>query len=382
MISEIDILFLGNLSAFHSRFFCLAFPTAKKSSIQVGLQGSALISALVYKLKTFLYFCFMFQNPQFQKMDELSERREPFFFLINFLMDDVRIFAQNEIENKALLIDFPNITNINRCHTERSRSVEWKYFPETLETYKKGFDLVKENLRKGNSYLTNYTTKTEIETNLSLHDIFKFSKAKYKVLLPDEFVFFSPETFVEIVDNKIFTHPMKGTIDAEIEDAENTLKNDPKEKAEHYTVVDLLRNDLSMVADNVNVKEFQRIDYLKTKQKNLLAMSSEIEGEIKTEFQKKIGTILQKLLPAGSILGAPKPKTLKIILEAEQFDRGFYTGIAGYFDGKNLDSCVMIRFIEKDNDKLFFKSGGGITHQSDLISEYEEMKNKIYVPIY
>jgi len=324
----------------------------------------------------------MFQNPQFQKMDELSERREPFFFLINFLMDDVRIFAQNEIENKALLIDFPNITNINRCHTERSRSVEWKYFPETLETYKKGFDLVKENLRKGNSYLTNYTTKTEIETNLSLHDIFKFSKAKYKVLLPDEFVFFSPETFVEIVDNKIFTHPMKGTIDAEIEDAENTLKNDPKEKAEHYTVVDLLRNDLSMVADNVNVKEFQRIDYLKTKQKNLLAMSSEIEGEIKTEFQKKIGTILQKLLPAGSILGAPKPKTLKIILEAEQFDRGFYTGIAGYFDGKNLDSCVMIRFIEKDNDKLFFKSGGGITHQSDLISEYEEMKNKIYVPIY
>jgi para-aminobenzoate synthetase component 1 len=62
--------------------------------------------------------------------------------------------------------------------------------------------------------------------------------------------------------------------------------------------------------------------------------------------------------------------------------RGFYTGIAGYFDGKNLDSCVMIRFIEKENDQLFFKSGGGITHQSDLISEYEEMKNKIYVPIY
>ena len=324
----------------------------------------------------------MFQNPQFQRMDELSKRKEPFFFLINFLMDDVRIFTQNEIENKALLIDFPNLTNVNCCHTERSRSVEWKSFPETLETYKKGFDWVKENLRKGNSYLTNYTTKTKIETNLSLEDIFKFSKAKYKVLLPDEFVFFSPETFVEIVDNKIFTHPMKGTIDAEIEKAEQILKNDPKEKAEHYTVVDLLRNDLSMVADNVNVKEFQRIDYLKTKQKNLLAMSSEIEGEIKPEYQNKIGTILQKLLPAGSILGAPKSKTLEIILEAEQYERGFYTGIAGYFEGKNLDSCVMIRFIEKENDKLFFKSGGGITHQSDLISEYEEMKNKIYVPIY
>lgn len=324
----------------------------------------------------------MFQNPQFQKMDELSERKESFFFLINFLMDEVIIFTQNNITNNTLLVDFPTITNTNFCHTERSQSVKWKSFPETLEDYKKGFEIVQENLKKGNSYLTNYTRKTEIETNLSLEDIFRFSKAKYKVLVPDEFVFFSPETFVEIIDNKIFTHPMKGTIDAEIEDAENILKNNPKEKAEHYTVVDLLRNDLSIVANKVQVKEFQRIDYIKTKQKNLLAMSSEIEGEIKPEYQNKIGTILQKLLPAGSILGAPKPKTLEIILEAEQYDRGFYTGIAGYFDGKNLDSCVMIRFIEKENDKLFFKSGGGITHQSGLVSEYEEMKNKIYVPIY
>ncbi|WDF47502.1 aminodeoxychorismate synthase component I [Chryseobacterium sp. KACC 21268] len=323
----------------------------------------------------------MFQNPQFQRMDELSERKEPFFFLIDFLMDEVRIFTQNEIQNNGLLIDFPNVTNVNDEHATIP-NFEWKSFPETLEDYKKGFEIVQENLKKGNSYLTNYTRKTEIETNLTLEDIFKFSKAKYKILVPDEFVCFSPETFIEIIDSKIFTHPMKGTIDAEIEDAENILKNDPKEKAEHYTVVDLLRNDLSMVANNVRVKDFQRIDFIKTKQKNLLAMSSEIEGEIKPEFQNKIGSILQKLLPAGSILGAPKPKTLEIILEAEKYDRGFYTGIAGYFDGKNLDSCVMIRFIEKENGKLFFKSGGGITHQSELTSEYEEMKNKIYVPIY
>lgn len=323
----------------------------------------------------------MFQNPQFQRMDELSERKEPFFFLINFLMDKVRIFTQNEIQKNSLLIDFPNVTSVTDEHVKVPK-FDWKSFPETLKDYQKGFDIVQENLKKGNSYLTNYTRKTEIETNLTLEDIFKFSKAKYKILVPDEFICFSPETFIEVVDNKIFTHPMKGTIDAEIEDAENILKNDPKEKAEHYTVVDLLRNDLSMVANNVKVKDFQRIDFIKTKQKNLLAMSSEIEGEIKQEFQNKIGSILQKLLPAGSILGAPKPKTLEIILETEKYDRGFYTGIAGYFDGKNLDSCVMIRFIEKENGKFFFKSGGGITHQSDLISEYEEMKNKIYVPIY
>ena len=314
-------------------------------------------------------------------MDELSQRKEPFFFLISFLMDEVRIFENSDLKNNSLLIDFPNVKNAISQYAN-TPEFTWKAFPESLTEYQKGFHIVQENLRKGNSYLTNYTRKTEIETDLTLEEIFRFSKAKYKILVPDQLVCFSPETFIEIIDGKILTHPMKGTIDAEISDAEYKLKNDPKEKAEHYTVVDLLRNDLSMVADQVRVKDFQRIDFIKTKQKNLLAMSSEIEGEIKPEFQNKIGSILQKLLPAGSILGAPKPKTLEIILEAEKYKRGFYTGIAGYFDGKNLDSCVMIRFIEKENGKLFFKSGGGITHQSDLQSEYEEMKNKIYVPIY
>jgi para-aminobenzoate synthetase component 1 len=79
---------------------------------------------------------------------------------------------------------------------------------------------------------------------------------------------------------------MKGTIDAEIDDAENILRNDPKEKAEHYTVVDLLRNDLSMVADNVQVKEFQRIDYIKTKQKNLLGNEFGNRRRNQTEYQQ------------------------------------------------------------------------------------------------
>lgn len=175
---------------------------------------------------------------------------------------------------------------------------------------------------------------------------------------------------------------MKGTIDAATENAIEVLKADKKEKAEHYTVVDLLRNDLSMVADKVTLEEFQRIDYLQTHQKNLYAMSSEISGDIKPEFQHKIGTILKTLLPAGSILGAPKQKTMEIILDAENFERGFYTGICGYFDGENVDSCVMIRFIEKEDGQFYFKSGGGITHLSKMEDEYQEVKNKIYVPIH
>ena len=296
-------------------------------------------------------------------------------------MKNVEIFTENEINKNGLLVDFQYFKSFD-SKEENFKNIELKSFPESEESYRKGFDFVLENLRLGNSYLTNYTRKTEIETNLSLEEIFYRSEAKYKVLYKDQFVFFSPETFIKIIDNQINTQPMKGTIDASLENAIEILKNDKKEKAEHYTVVDLLRNDLSQVADDVKLDHFQRIDFLKTQQKNLYAMSSDISGRLKPEFQNKIGSIMKTLLPAGSILGAPKPKTLEIILKAENYDRGFYTGVSGWFDGQSLDSCVMIRFIEKENGKLFFKSGGGITHLSKFANEYTEMQNKIYVPIH
>ncbi|MCU7617395.1 aminodeoxychorismate synthase component I [Chryseobacterium sp. PBS4-4] len=324
---------------------------------------------------------FSANHQKFIEMDELSLQKVPFFFITDFLVDQIEIYTEEQLEKKGLLIDFQNFKNTKPTE-ELHKKTEWKSFPETIESFKKGFDKVQKNIRLGNSYLVNYTRKTKIETNLTLEEIFYHSRAKYKVLYKDFFVFFSPETFVKISDNKILTYPMKGTIDASLPNAEEILKNDKKEKAEHYTVVDLLRNDLSMVADDVKVDKFQHIDFLKTQQKDLFAMSSEISGNLKPEFQGKIGSIMRKLLPAGSILGAPKPKTLEITLEAEGFDRGFYTGVCGWFDGENLDSCVMIRFIEKENDTLYFKSGGGITHMSTLEDEYQEMKNKIYVPIH
>ncbi|WP_294310557.1 aminodeoxychorismate synthase component I [uncultured Chryseobacterium sp.] len=324
---------------------------------------------------------FSVNHQKFMEMDELSLRKVPYFFIIDFLTENVDIFQEHEIEKSGLLIDFQNFSTAKTDHPLQKK-VEWKSYPETREHFKAGFDKVQKNIRLGNSYLVNYTRKTKIETNLTLEEIFFHSSAKYKVLYKDFFVFFSPETFVKITDGNISTYPMKGTIDASLDNAAEILKNDKKEKAEHYTVVDLLRNDLSMVADEVKVDKFQYIDFIKTKQKDLYAMSSEISGKLKPEFEGKLGSIMKTLVPAGSILGAPKPKTMEIILKAEGYDRGYYTGVCGWFDGKNTDSCVMIRFIEKEGESLYFKSGGGITHMSVLEDEYQEMKNKIYVPIH
>ena len=174
---------------------------------------------------------------------------------------------------------------------------------------------------------------------------------------------------------------MKGTIDADLPDAEETILNDAKEKAEHYTIVDLLRNDLSMVAKNVRVQKFRYIDHLKTSRKNLLQVSSEITGQLPKNYHEHLGEILFRILPAGSVSGAPKKKTLEIIKSAEKEDRGYYTGVAGFYDGKSLKSFVMIRFISKQNEQLFYHSGGGVTVNSKAEKEFEELNDKIYVPV-
>jgi para-aminobenzoate synthetase component 1 len=111
-------------------------------------------------------------------------------------------------------------------------------------------------------------------------------------------------------------------------------------------------------------------------------VSSEITGLLPVDYLRRLGDILFALLPAGSISGAPKSKTLEIIQEAEGYERGFYTGICGFFDGVNLDSGVMIRYMEQNEGSIVFKSGGGITFQSDMIKEYEELIQKIYVPLF
>jgi para-aminobenzoate synthetase component 1 len=174
---------------------------------------------------------------------------------------------------------------------------------------------------------------------------------------------------------------MKGTIDAKIPDAEKVILDDNKETAEHYTIVDLIRNDLNSVSKRVRVERFRYIDTIVTNEKNLLQVSSEVCGELEKNYLSHIGDIIFALLPAGSISGAPKRKTIEIIAAIEGRDRGYYTGIFGIFDGHNLDSGVMIRFIEKSGTSYIYYSGGGITSFSDPLSEYQEMIDKIYVPI-
>ena len=256
-----------------------------------------------------------------------------------------------------------------------------KILHSSFETYQEKFRIVHQGLSRGDSFLLNLTERTPIETNLTLEQIFYHSQARYKLLLPDRLVCFSPESFVRIENNEILSYPMKGTIDATLPDAENRLLQNHKETCEHYTIVDLIRNDLNIVATRVQVKRFRYVEKIHTSQGEILQTSSEISGQLPDGWQNELGTLLFKLLPAGSISGAPKAATQKLIRQAEGLPRGYYSGVFGYFDGQTLDSAVLIRFIEKVDNRYYFRSGGGITVNSQAKEEYQEILEKIYLPI-
>ena len=320
-------------------------------------------------------------NANFQKINELYEQKIPFFFVINY--DKTEIYFDT-LENSKHSTDIFIQTSLfsNVIQNNKKQDIELTKHPIPFNDYQQAFENVLKEIKLGNSYLTNLTFETPIELNVDLKTVFFQATAKYKLYFKNQFVSFSPESFIKIEDNYIRAFPMKGTIDAHLPNAEKLIIENEKEKAEHYTIVDLLRNDLSKVAEKVSVNRFRYIEKISTEKGEILQVSSEIEGKISPECQTKLGTLLNELLPAGSICGAPKEKTIEIISETEMYKRGFYSGIFGVFDGKKVDTAVLIRFIENKNGNYFYKSGGGITHQSNAEEEYNELIQKIYVPVF
>ena len=298
-------------------------------------------------------------------------------FIVDF---EKNSFIVEDFYTSNILIDFNGIKNFTPKTITKNSILKKNYYP--FSKYKIAFDNVIEEIRKGNTYLLNLTFPTEIESNLNLEEIFYKAKGRFKIKYKNKFVSFSPEQFIKIENNKIYTYPMKGTIEANIPNAKQKILENQKELAEHTMVVDLLRNDLGMVAKNIKVTKFRYVEKIKAGEKELLQVSSEIVGEIDKNWISNWKQIILKLLPAGSISGTPKKKTLEIIKNNENYERGFYTGIFGIIDEKKgiLDSAVIIRYIENQNGKMVYKSGGGITIDSNVESEYNELINKIYIP--
>ncbi|WP_353431571.1 bifunctional anthranilate synthase component I family protein/class IV aminotransferase [Polynucleobacter sp. MWH-UH23A] len=240
---------------------------------------------------------------------------------------------------------------------------------------------IQEYIRSGDSYQINHTYR--INGNVYGAPLALYSRLRKRqpgrfgayIAKDNHYILSqSPELFIERQGNTLKAKPMKGTASA-LSDTANSLSDDPKNQAENVMIVDLLRNDLSRIClpNTVKVPHLFQV----ARHGDVLQMTSTVQGQIKPEV--RLYDILNAVFPCGSVTGAPKKRSMEIIQELEQSDRGYYCGALGWLDPNgDFAFSVPIRTIEIERDspsqsmKFTLGVGAGITIDSDAKQEWHE----------
>lgn len=201
--------------------------------------------------------------------------------------------------------------------------------------------------------------------------LFYFDYGDYKLLGS------SPEAQLIIKDGNAVVHPIAGTFKRtgdplKDEALAEALLCDAKENAEHTMLVDLARNDLSRLCDQVKVSRYKQVQYFS----HVIHLVSEVTGKMKKNANPFL--VLAKTFPAGTLSGAPKFKAMELIDEHEPTSRSYYGGCIGFmgFDG-SCNQAIMIRtFLSKQNT-LSYQAGAGVVAASIPENELQEVNNKL-----
>ncbi len=188
----------------------------------------------------------------------------------------------------------------------------------------------------------------------------------------------SPEMHVRLEGGTAGVRPIAGTRRRGATPAEDAalaaeLLADPKERAEHVMLVDLGRNDIGRVSEygSVHVRDLMTVE----RYSHVMHIVSHVEGRIRPGLDAY--DLMRATFPAGTVSGAPKVRAMEIIEELEGQRRGLYAGAVGYFsyDG-SMDTCIAIRTMVMQGDRVSVQSGAGIVADSDPAAEYQECVNK------
>lgn len=187
----------------------------------------------------------------------------------------------------------------------------------------------------------------------------------------------SPEAQLVISNNKAIVHPIAGTFrrtgDDETDQRETArLLNDAKENAEHVMLVDLARNDLSRLCDDVMVAQYKQVQYYS----HVIHLVSEVTGKVRSGSNPF--DLMAKTFPAGTLSGAPKFKAMELIDGYEPTARSYYGGAIGFmgFDG-SCNHAIMIRTLLSRDNTLVYQAGAGIVAASNPEHELQEVNNKL-----
>ena len=305
----------------------------------------------------------------------------------DFNIPDMKFIFYKNIIIFDLINDKKYITDLDKINdeivAEKSNNIFYSNFIK--EDYKSAVARLKDYIVSGDVYIANMTQRFWCNNEDDSFDIYKklrsINKAPFSAYLnfsDFQVISSSPERFIQVVDNKAHTRPIKGTRPrgkTHEEDEKNKLEliNSEKDKAELLMVVDLERNDFSKVCKphSVKVRENFKLEEYAT----VFHLVSTVEGELKEDVSSV--KFIKECFPGGSITGTPKIRAMEIIEELEGLKRNIYTGSIGYFDFRgNCDFNIVIRTILKRNNKAYFGVGGGITYDSIEEDEYNETLDK------
>ncbi len=260
----------------------------------------------------------------------------------------------------------------------------------TLQTpeadYRRAVETIRENIAAGVTYQTNYTARLKSsETCTDPYALYETLRERHRPpyssfldLGEKQIVSLSPELFFKTSGRRITTRPMKGTatrgrFPEEDKEARTALRASPKERAENVMIVDLLRNDLGRVAvpGTVRVPELFTLETYPT----FHTLTSTVTAELSEDVG--LSALFRALFPCGSVTGAPKVSTMRLIRELEPTPRGVYCGAVGFLKpGGDAAFSVPIRTIVLTRNGAEYGVGSGVTWDSRADDEYAELAVK------
>lgn len=334
----------------------------------------------------------------------VSEENDDFQDLDLMLFDKMIVF--DHYRQKVLLIAGVRTDDLDASYAEAEKeiddmarllksSVEADFKPLRLQSeltpacteaeYGAMVEKAKHHIHEGDIFQVVLSNPLTAKASGSIFDVYRL----LRVTNPSPYMFYftsndveiagaSPETLAKLEDGVVHTFPLAGTrprgkTDEEDQALAAELRQDEKELAEHNMLVDLGRNDLGRVSSlgTVEVETYQEI----LRYSHVMHLGSTVRGQIRAD--KDAIDVIDSVLPAGTLSGAPKLRACEIIQAAEKRKRGIYGGAIGYLDfSGNMDTCIGIRLAYKKKGVLCIQSGAGIVADSVPANEYKECLNK------
>jgi anthranilate synthase component 1 len=353
----------------------------------------------------FSYDYIKYSEPRlYDKLNSYSKDYESFKDVDLMLFD--KIIAFDNFKQKIILI-----VNMKIADIEKEYEIAISKLKEMVDIIKNGKSIDDDKLKLKTEFLPLFSKQEYIsiiekaKEHIKEGDIFQIVPSNpisaeiegslldtYRVLRttnPSPYMFYfssndieiagaSPETLVKLHNGTLYTFPLAGTRPRgknHEEDMafEKDLLSDEKELAEHNMLVDLGRNDIGKVSKlgSVKVEKYLSIERFS----HVMHIGSTVSGKLRDD--KDVLDVINSILPAGTLSGAPKIRACEIISDLEKNKRGIYGGAIGYIAlSGNMDTCIAIRLAYKKKNHVFVRSGGGVVADSVPELEFQESLNK------